>query len=132
MHTPNVFLFMHLKFLKSPYPPEIPIDFSLFCFFCCYSFFFPSLYSEYRKGLLFLAIVNIIWVSASYIVKSTLSHGMGAFFFSYICNSLFILYLPIYWLGQNSSLCRFVLSTFSLPLLLFINLFIFSSSLYRF
>ena len=46
-----------------------------------------------------LLAVAIIWVLASYIVKSALDRGIGAFVFTYICNSLFILYLPLYYIS---------------------------------
>lgn len=53
--------------------------------------------SDYGLGLLFILIVAIIWVSASFVTQGLLQGGMPSFVLTYVSNSLFIIYLPIFF-----------------------------------
>ncbi|CAN6200754.1 unnamed protein product [Urochloa humidicola] len=46
-------------------------------------------------GLIYIVAVAIIWIAASYIVQSVVDAGVSPFLITYICNSLFVVYLPI-------------------------------------
>ncbi|XP_020591041.1 thiamine-repressible mitochondrial transport protein THI74-like [Phalaenopsis equestris] len=46
-------------------------------------------------GLSYILAVAMIWISASYIVQSVVDAGVSPFLVTYICNSLFLLYIPI-------------------------------------
>ena len=46
-------------------------------------------------GLFYIFAVAAIWISASYIVQSVVDRGVSPFLITYICNSLFIIYVPL-------------------------------------
>lgn len=46
-------------------------------------------------GLVYIVAVAIIWIAASYIVQSVVDAGVSPFLITYICNSLFVIYIPI-------------------------------------
>lgn len=53
-------------------------------------------------GLAYIVAVATIWIAASYIVQSVVDTGVSPFLITYICNSLFVIYIPIieiarYW-----------------------------------
>ncbi|XP_078439760.1 thiamine-repressible mitochondrial transport protein THI74-like [Wolffia australiana] len=50
---------------------------------------------RWSLGLFFIAAVAAIWIAASYIVQSVVSGGVSPFLITYICNSLFIVYIPL-------------------------------------
>ncbi|KAL4190448.1 hypothetical protein AMTRI_Chr07g75710 [Amborella trichopoda] len=60
-------------------------------------------------GLVFIVAVAIIWIAASFIVQAVVDSGVSPFLITYICNSLFIVYIPIieiarYWEDSIGSL----------------------------
>lgn len=60
-----------------------------------------ALSPDHRKralGLSFIFVVALIWVLASFLVQDLESEGLNPFLLTYIANSLFIVYLPIYYL----------------------------------
>ncbi|OEL20330.1 hypothetical protein BAE44_0018652 [Dichanthelium oligosanthes] len=46
-------------------------------------------------GLIYIVAVACIWIAASYIVQSVVDGGVSPFLITYICNSLFVVYIPI-------------------------------------
>ncbi|KAL5199631.1 hypothetical protein ABZP36_020834 [Zizania latifolia] len=46
-------------------------------------------------GLIYIVAVATIWIAASYIVQSVVDGGVSPFLITYICNSLFVIYIPI-------------------------------------
>ncbi|CAI0560976.1 unnamed protein product [Linum tenue] len=46
-------------------------------------------------GLVYIFAVAIIWIVASFVVQSVVDGGVSPFLITYICNSLFVVYLPI-------------------------------------
>ncbi|XP_078427676.1 eamA-like transporter family [Wolffia australiana] len=50
---------------------------------------------RWSLGLLYILAVAAIWIAASYIVQSVVDGGVSPFLITYICNSLFVVYLPI-------------------------------------
>ncbi|CAL1361615.1 unnamed protein product [Linum trigynum] len=46
-------------------------------------------------GLVYIFAVAIIWIGASFVVQSVVDGGVSPFLITYICNSLFVVYLPI-------------------------------------
>ncbi|OAY63534.1 thiamine-repressible mitochondrial transport protein THI74 [Ananas comosus] len=50
---------------------------------------------RWSLGLLYIVAVAAIWIAASYIVQSVVDSGVSPFLITYICNSLFIIYIPI-------------------------------------
>lgn len=50
---------------------------------------------RWALGMIYIFLVATIWISASYIVQSVVSAGVSPFLVTYICNSLFMIYLPI-------------------------------------
>lgn len=46
-------------------------------------------------GLIYIVAIAGIWIAASYIVQSVVDGGVSPFLITYICNSLFIVYIPI-------------------------------------
>ncbi|XAR58717.1 hypothetical protein NMG60_11014213 [Bertholletia excelsa] len=51
-------------------------------------------------GLVYIFAVATIWIAASYVVQSVVDGGVSPFLITYICNSLFIIYIPIVELGR--------------------------------
>ena len=52
-------------------------------------------------GITFILLVAIIWVLASFLVQEVEAEGLSPFVLTYIANSLFIIYIPIYCLAQR-------------------------------
>ncbi|RWV99751.1 hypothetical protein GW17_00037326 [Ensete ventricosum] len=50
---------------------------------------------RWSLGLICIAAVATIWIAASYIVKSVVDSGVSPFLITYICNSLFVVLIPI-------------------------------------
>ncbi|KQK17180.1 uncharacterized vacuolar membrane protein YML018C [Brachypodium distachyon] len=46
-------------------------------------------------GLIYIVAIAGIWIAASYIVQSVVDGGVSPFLITYICNSLFVIYIPI-------------------------------------
>ncbi|KAI4365749.1 hypothetical protein MLD38_021709 [Melastoma candidum] len=46
-------------------------------------------------GLTYIVAVAIIWIAASFVVQSVVDAGVSPFLITYICNSLFVVYVPI-------------------------------------
>ncbi|CAO2839892.1 unnamed protein product [Amaranthus hypochondriacus] len=46
-------------------------------------------------GLIYIVAVAAIWIAASYVVQSVVDDGISPFLITYICNSLFIIYIPL-------------------------------------
>ncbi|XVF72170.1 hypothetical protein PTKIN_Ptkin12aG0099000 [Pterospermum kingtungense] len=51
-------------------------------------------------GLLYIFAVAAIWIAASFVVQSVVDAGVSPFLVTYICNSLFIVYIPLVEVGQ--------------------------------
>jgi len=50
---------------------------------------------RWTLGMLYVVAVAFIWIIASFVVQSVVGAGVSPFLISYICNSLFVVYLPI-------------------------------------
>lgn len=50
---------------------------------------------RWALGLMYILSVATIWIAASYIVQSVVDSGVSPFLITYICNSLFVIYIPI-------------------------------------
>lgn len=50
---------------------------------------------RWALGLIYIIAVATIWIAASYIVQSIVDAGVSPFLITYICNSLFVIYIPI-------------------------------------
>lgn len=61
----------------------------------------PSLFQDPRRvlGLAFIFAVAIIWVCASFVVQGIQHEGVNTAVLTFISNSLFVVYLPVYWLN---------------------------------
>ncbi|PHT37546.1 hypothetical protein CQW23_21119 [Capsicum baccatum] len=46
-------------------------------------------------GLIYIIIVASIWIAASFVVQSVVDAGVSPFLVTYLCNSLFIVYIPL-------------------------------------
>ncbi|XP_030532689.1 uncharacterized vacuolar membrane protein YML018C [Rhodamnia argentea] len=51
-------------------------------------------------GLIYIVAVATIWIAASYVVQSVVDSGVSPFLITYICNSLFVIYIPIFEIGR--------------------------------
>ncbi|GER25018.1 solute carrier family 35 member F5 [Striga asiatica] len=51
-------------------------------------------------GLGYIFAVATIWIAASFVVQSVVDEGVSPFLVTYICNSLFIVYIPLVELGR--------------------------------
>lgn len=51
------------------------------------------------QGLGFVLLVSFIWVTASFVVQDIQTRGVNAAVLTFVSNSLFIVYLPVYWLN---------------------------------
>ncbi|KAK4775527.1 hypothetical protein SAY87_023488 [Trapa incisa] len=51
-------------------------------------------------GLIYIFSVATIWIAASFVVQSVVDAGVSPFLITYICNSLFIVYIPIVEIGR--------------------------------
>ncbi|KAL6978783.1 hypothetical protein U1Q18_020452 [Sarracenia purpurea var. burkii] len=46
-------------------------------------------------GLIYIVAVATIWIAASFVVQSVVDSGVSPFLITYICNSLFVVYIPL-------------------------------------
>lgn len=51
-------------------------------------------------GLIYIVAVAAIWIAASFVVQSVVDEGVSPFLITYICNSLFVVYIPIVEIGR--------------------------------
>lgn len=51
-------------------------------------------------GLIYIVAVATIWIAASFVVQSVVDEGVSPFLITYICNSLFVVYIPIVEIGR--------------------------------
>lgn len=51
-------------------------------------------------GLIYIVAVAMIWITASFVVQSVVDAGVSPFLITYICNSLFIVYIPVVEIGR--------------------------------
>ncbi|GAA0140568.1 secondary carrier transporter [Lithospermum erythrorhizon] len=51
-------------------------------------------------GLGYIFAVASIWIAASFVVQSVVGGGVSPFLITYICNSLFLVYIPIVEIGR--------------------------------
>lgn len=51
-------------------------------------------------GLLFVVLVSCIWVFSSFLVQDIEELGVNPVIITFVSNSLFALYFPVYWLSQ--------------------------------
>ncbi|GJP38102.1 hypothetical protein CLOM_g22545 [Closterium sp. NIES-68] len=50
---------------------------------------------KWLQGMALVVAVALIWIAASYIVQAVEEDGLSPFIVTYICNSLFVLYIPV-------------------------------------
>lgn len=51
-------------------------------------------------GLVYIFAVAAIWIAASFVVQSVVDAGVSPFLVTYICNSLFVIYIPLVEAGR--------------------------------
>lgn len=51
-------------------------------------------------GLAYILAVATIWIAASFVVQSVVDGGVSPFLITYICNSLFVIYIPLVEIGR--------------------------------
>ncbi|XP_059626160.1 uncharacterized protein LOC132269125 isoform X2 [Cornus florida] len=51
-------------------------------------------------GLIYIFAVATIWIAASFVVQSVVGSGVSPFLITYICNSLFVIYIPVAEIGR--------------------------------
>ncbi|CAH9074349.1 unnamed protein product [Cuscuta epithymum] len=51
-------------------------------------------------GLIYILLVASIWIAASFVVQSVVDAGVSPFLVTYICNSLFVVYIPLVEIGR--------------------------------
>lgn len=51
-------------------------------------------------GLTYIIAVASIWIAASFVVQSVVDAGVSPFLITYICNSLFVIYIPMVEIGR--------------------------------
>lgn len=51
-------------------------------------------------GLVYIFAVATIWIAASFVVQSVVDEGVSPFLVTYICNSLFVVYIPLVEFGR--------------------------------
>lgn len=51
-------------------------------------------------GLFFVVLVSCIWVFSSFLVQDIEAIGVNPVIITFVSNSLFALYFPVYWLSQ--------------------------------
>ena len=56
---------------------------------------------ERLLGISFVVLVSFIWVIASFLVQNIEETGVHPVVVTYVSNSLFALYFPIFWVGQS-------------------------------
>ncbi|XP_047333807.1 thiamine-repressible mitochondrial transport protein THI74 [Impatiens glandulifera] len=55
---------------------------------------------RWTLGLIYILAVASIWIAASFVVQSVVDGGVSPFLITYICNSLFILLIPLVEIGR--------------------------------
>ncbi|CAL0328217.1 unnamed protein product [Lupinus luteus] len=55
---------------------------------------------KWGVGLFYIFLVATIWIAASYVVQSVVDAGVSPFLVTYICNSLFVVLIPIVEIGR--------------------------------
>jgi hypothetical protein len=50
--------------------------------------------------MLYVVAVALIWIAASFLVQSVVDSGVSPFLITYICNSLFLVYIPVVEIGR--------------------------------
>ncbi|XP_050367182.1 thiamine-repressible mitochondrial transport protein THI74 [Argentina anserina] len=51
-------------------------------------------------GLVYIFAVASIWIAASFVVQSVVDAGVSPFLVTYVCNSLFVIYIPLVEVGR--------------------------------
>lgn len=51
-------------------------------------------------GLTYIVAVASIWIAASFVTQSVVDAGVSPFLVTYICNSLFVIYIPLVEIGR--------------------------------
>ncbi|VFQ95896.1 unnamed protein product [Cuscuta campestris] len=51
-------------------------------------------------GLVYILLVASIWIVASFVVQTVVDAGVSPFLVTYICNSLFVVYIPLVEIGR--------------------------------
>lgn len=51
-------------------------------------------------GLTYIVAVASIWIAASFVTQSVVEAGVSPFLITYICNSLFVIYIPLVEIGR--------------------------------
>ncbi|KAI3960032.1 hypothetical protein MKW98_016756 [Papaver atlanticum] len=51
-------------------------------------------------GITYIIAVATIWIAASFVVQSVVDSGVSPFLITYICNSLFVVYIPIFEISR--------------------------------
>lgn len=51
-------------------------------------------------GLVYILCVVAIWIAASFVVQTVVDEGVSPFLITYICNSLFVVYIPLVEIGR--------------------------------
>eukprot|EP00252_Welwitschia_mirabilis_P003134 TRINITY_DN1321_c0_g1_i1.p1 TRINITY_DN1321_c0_g1~~TRINITY_DN1321_c0_g1_i1.p1 ORF type:complete len:330 (-),score=36.31 TRINITY_DN1321_c0_g1_i1:579-1568(-) len=54
---------------------------------------------RWTLGIIFIIAVALIWIAASFVVQSVVDAGVSPFLITYMCNSLFVIYIPIVEFG---------------------------------
>lgn len=68
------------------------VDIIFFYFFCLKGMKDQSW--RWVLGLVYIITVASIWIAASFVVQSVVDAGVSPFLVTYLCNSLFIVYIP--------------------------------------
>nr|ACU22694.1 unknown [Glycine max] len=55
---------------------------------------------KWGLGLVYIFAVATIWIAASFVVQSVVEAGVSPFLVTYICNSLFVVLIPIVEIGR--------------------------------
>lgn len=50
---------------------------------------------NWTLGVIYIVAVAAIWIASSYVVQSVVDAGISPFLITYICNSLFVIYIPL-------------------------------------
>ncbi|KAI3915621.1 hypothetical protein MKX01_015446 [Papaver californicum] len=51
-------------------------------------------------GITYILAVATIWIAASFVVQSVVDSGVSPFLITYICNSLFVVYIPVFEISR--------------------------------
>jgi len=55
---------------------------------------------KWTLGLVYIFAVATIWIAASFVVQSVVDGGVSPFLITYVCNSLFLVLIPIVEIGR--------------------------------